>query len=134
MYRDFQPRNILVKNDKLFYIDYQSGRKGPLQYDVASLLYSGSHNLNEKEKYYLLDKYIKRLRRKIKFDKKEFLNHYYYFVMIRLLQVLGSYGLLYYKTDNIYYIKKIMKAITNLKSILSKIKDNKLKEFIKIIL
>jgi aminoglycoside/choline kinase family phosphotransferase len=46
-YRDFQPRNVMVKDDQLYFIDYQSGRKGPLLYDLVSFLYSGSITLNE---------------------------------------------------------------------------------------
>lgn len=130
MYRDFQPRNIMLKNNKLYYIDYQSGRKGPLQYDVASFLYSGSIVLSEKERNELLKYYLKQLGTKINFEKKEFLKNYYYFVLIRLLQVLGSYGYLYYRKKDKYVFKKIGKAKKNLKSICKYIEEEELKEFI----
>lgn len=133
MYRDFQPRNVMVKNNSLYYIDYQSGRKGPPEYDVASILFSGSHDLTVEEKHYLLNFYIKELRKKISYNKNEFLSNYYYFVIIRLLQVLGSYGFSYFRKKDNNMLIKMRKAKINIKSILPKIKDDLLLEFLRIV-
>lgn len=128
MYRDFQPRNIMVKDADLYYIDYQSGRKGALQYDVASFLYSGSIEISEKERSVLLNYYLKNLRGRI--NSAKFKSTFYYFVLIRLLQVLGSYGFTYSKSKDKSLLKKTDKALTNLSSIGNKLKDKKIKEFI----
>jgi aminoglycoside/choline kinase family phosphotransferase len=133
MYRDFQPRNVMVKNNILYYIDYQSGRIGPPHYDVASLLYSGSQNLIEEERYYLLNHYIKLLRKKSSINKSEFISQYYYFVVIRLLQVLGSYGFLLSEKKDKSVLNKIEKAKKNIRSILPKIKEDELKNFLRIV-
>jgi aminoglycoside/choline kinase family phosphotransferase len=129
MYRDFQPRNIMLKDDGIYYIDYQSGRKGPLQYDVASFLYSGSINLTEAEKKTLLNFYINKISKKVKIDKDKFKKSFYYFVLIRVLQVLGSYGYTYFKNKDRNMLSKMKKALSNIKSINSKLEDNNLKSF-----
>jgi aminoglycoside/choline kinase family phosphotransferase len=131
MYRDFQPRNIMIKDDKLFYIDYQSGRKGPLYYDAASFLYSGSIILNDSERKKLLDFYIKGILKHIKINPDKFKSTFYYFVFIRLLQVLGSYGFLHEKNKDKALFKKIEKALKNLKSIRGFIKERVLQDFAK---
>ncbi|MDQ3019724.1 MAG: phosphotransferase [Bacteroidota bacterium] len=123
LYRDFQPRNIMLKNERLYYIDYQSGRKGPLQYDVASFLYSGSINLNDKERNSLLNYYIEELNKFVVYDEKEFKYYFYYFVFLRLLQVLGSYSYLHEKRNDKEVLKKISKALFNLKGLTNKIEN-----------
>lgn len=92
MYRDFQARNIMLHQDKLFFIDFQGGRKGPLQYDVASLLFQVKADIPFGEREKLLDFYIEQLQQKIPINKAKFIEHYYGFVLMRLLQVLGAYG------------------------------------------
>jgi len=92
VYRDFQPRNILIKSGELYYIDYQSGRLGPLEYDPASFLYSSSIFISENERNELLGYYLKELSKKIDVDTETFFENFYYFALLRLLQVLGSYG------------------------------------------
>ncbi len=131
MYRDFQPRNIMIKDNSLYYIDYQSGRKGHLQYDVASFLYSGSINLTEKERNALLNHYIKEINKLIKINSNKFKSSFYYFAFIRLLQILGSYGYVYQKRKEKNIIVKINKALLNLKSIKNKIANKNLQSFIK---
>lgn len=130
LYRDFQPRNIMVKNKQLYYIDYQSGRKGPLQYDLASFLYSGSINLNEEEKNSLLNFYVEELNKQITCDKKEFIYYFYFFVFLRLLQMLGSYSFLNVKRNDNEVLKKISKAMLNLKELTEKIENTEIKNLI----
>jgi aminoglycoside/choline kinase family phosphotransferase len=129
MYRDFQPRNIMLKEEKLFYIDYQSGRKGPLQYDVASFLYSGSINLNEKERKVLLSYYIRKIQEKVKTNAAKFKPIFYYFAFIRLIQVLGSYGYIYHMKKDRAVLKKIDKALNNIGLIKDYLKDKSIKDF-----
>ncbi len=130
LYRDFQPRNIMVKDRTLYYIDYQSGRKGPLQYDVASFLYSGSINLSDEEKTFLLKYYIKNLNTYVVQDEEEFTYNFYYFVFLRMLQVLGTYADLHEKRNDKEVLKKIPKALLNLKSLTDKIGNADVRNFI----
>lgn len=129
MYRDFQPRNIMIKDGELFYIDYQSGRKGYLQYDLASFLYSGSIEIEDKERKILLNHYINNISKQIKINKINFKSSFYYFAFIRLLQVLGSYGFIYEKNRDKNIFKKIDKALKNIVNIKINIKVKILREF-----
>jgi len=93
MYRDFQTRNILIRGEELYFIDYQGGRKGPLFYDLASLLYSARANLNKQLKEEFLEYYIKLASDKGLIENTTaFRKSYYSFVLIRILQTLGAYG------------------------------------------
>jgi len=114
MYRDFQSRNIIIYNEKLYYIDYQGGRKGGLQYDLASLLFQAKADLPQNLRDELLLHYIKEVKKYINIDEKEFVDFYYLFVFLRLMQVLGAYGFrgLYEKKP--HFIKSIKYAVKNL--------------------
>jgi len=130
LYRDFQPRNIMVKNNTLYYIDYQSGRKGPLQYDVASFLYSGSIDISNEERHELLDHYLSELGKQISITRKDFLSDFYFFAFIRLLQMLGSYSYLSVKKNDDNILRKIPKALLNIKSLSGKINNTKINSYI----
>ena len=93
MYRDFQGRNIIIKEQEPHFIDYQGGMKGPLQYDVASLLWQAKAQLPFDWKTELYAHYKHELRSKIQVEEKMFDDGYSSIVLVRLLQVLGSYGL-----------------------------------------
>lgn len=93
MFRDFQSRNIMVRGEEVWFIDYQGGRQGALQYDVASLLYDAIAGIPDSQREELLDYYIRQLQRVIPVDTEAFRSDYYRFVLIRLLQAMGAFGL-----------------------------------------
>jgi aminoglycoside/choline kinase family phosphotransferase len=130
MYRDFQPRNIMVRNRKLYYIDYQSGRKGPLQYDLASFLYSGSIKLTKFERKKLFGFYLNNLSERISIDKNHFSENFYIISAARLVQMLGSYGYSFSVTENKIFIKKTLKAFDRIEDIIPNIQDKFLKQFL----
>ena len=116
MFRDFQSRNVMVQKD-VFFIDYQGGMKGALQYDVASLLWQAKAGLTDEWKNELLEYYIscaeKELNQKI--DRERFLSQYNGYVLIRLLQVLGAYGFRGLFERKAHFLTSIPLALRNLK-------------------
>src|SRR5204863_5412513 len=92
LYRDFQSRNIMLPDGEPFFLDYQGGRRGALQYDVASLLYDGKADLPPELRQTLLDHYLERLAEFATIDREVFMEHYYAYVYVRILQALGAYG------------------------------------------
>jgi aminoglycoside/choline kinase family phosphotransferase len=117
MFRDFQSRNIIVQNDAVFFIDYQGGMKGALQYDVASLLWQAKAELSEvwKDKLllYYMDEVEALLQQKI--DRTTFVSQYTGYVLIRLLQVLGAYGFRGLFERKAHFLASIPLALQNLK-------------------
>jgi len=92
MYRDFQSRNIMVKDNELYFIDFQGGRKGPLNYDVVSLLYQVKAQIPQAIRDELVDYYKTELSKYVSPEAVEFDTYQPYFVYLRLMQVLGAYG------------------------------------------
>ena len=94
LFRDFQGRNILIKGEEVYFIDYQGGMKGALQYDVASLLWQAKAELSNEWKDSLLAYYMDEAETLLekKIDRPAFVSQYNGYVLIRLLQVLGAYG------------------------------------------
>jgi aminoglycoside/choline kinase family phosphotransferase len=110
LYRDFQSRNIMIHQNGPYFLDYQSGRKGALQYDVASLLYDAKAQIPEESRQQLLSFYLDEVERQFvvkdtgskekspaishRFDRTSFLHHFDGFVLIRMMQALGAFGYL----------------------------------------
>jgi len=96
LYRDLQSRNVMVRDGvdgrTPWFIDYQGGRRGALQYDVASLLYDAKANLGESRRRLLLDHYLSALAGEHPVDRDEFLEYWPGYVLVRILQALGAYG------------------------------------------
>ncbi len=124
MYRDFNSRNIMIKEGDLYFIDFQGGRKGPLQYDLASFLYSSKINFNDGLRENLFEHYIESILDYKKLDITKFKKHYYPFVLVRILQMLGAYGYRGYFEGKSHFLTSIPFAVNNLKLILGKKKIN----------
>ncbi len=114
LYRDFQSRNIMIRDGEPWFIDYQGGRKGPLQYDIASLLYDAKDNIHPQQRDELLEYYIHSLKKHIQFDENKFREYFYGFVLIRILQALGAYGFRGFYEKKALFLQSIFYARRNL--------------------
>jgi len=118
MFRDFQSRNILVKDDNsIHFIDYQGGMKGAPQYDVASMLWQARANLPDEWKENLLVDYMNAFENLIgsPLERNIFRSQYNGYVLIRLLQVLGAYGFRGLFERKAQFLTSIPLALNNLK-------------------
>jgi aminoglycoside/choline kinase family phosphotransferase len=117
MFRDFQSRNIIVKDEEVSFIDFQGGMKGALQYDVASLLWQAKAELSEEWKNSLLDYYMDQIDLLLKepVDRITFVSQYNGYVLIRLLQVMGAYGFRGLFERKAHFLASIPLALRNLK-------------------
>ena len=114
MYRDFQARNILYQDETFHFIDYQGGRMGALQYDLASLLFEARVDLPQDMREELLHHYLGLLGRKNKRDAAAFLEHYYGYVLVRILQAMGAYGIRGIIENIPLFLQSIPYAIQNI--------------------
>ncbi len=115
LYRDFQSRNVMLRGGQPFFLDYQGGRKGALQYDIASLLYDGKADLPPALRQLLLDHYLDCLDGYIRVDRQAFMEHYYAFVYIRILQALGAYGFRGFYERKAHFLQSVPYALKNLR-------------------
>ncbi|MBQ8672652.1 MAG: phosphotransferase [Bacteroides sp.] len=118
MYRDFQSRNVMVKEGEPWLIDFQGGRKGPYYYDVASFLWQAKANYPESLRQELLQEYLTALRDYQPIDEETFHARLRHFVLFRTLQVLGAYGFRGYFEKKPHFIQSVPFAIANLRQLL----------------
>lgn len=129
MYRDFQSRNIMIVDNEPYFIDYQGGRKGPLQYDVVSLLYQVKARMPQELRDELIDYYkvklthtqdhhierLKGVEESPEYDLIESFDKFFpAFVLLRLLQVLGAYGFRGLIQKKLHFMQSIPYAIREL--------------------
>jgi aminoglycoside/choline kinase family phosphotransferase len=114
LYRDFQSRNILIYNNQPWFIDFQGGRRGALQYDLASLLYDAKANIPQNVREQLLDTYLGELSVHYKTDIVRFKTYYYGYVLIRIMQAMGAYGFRGYYEKKEHFLQSIPYALNNL--------------------
>ena len=118
MHRDFQTRNLLVRDNVPWIIDFQGGRRGPIYYDVASFVWQARSHFPENTKKRLLDTYLAALRQFRQTDEAHFYSRLRLFVLFRTLQVLGAYGFRGYFERKAPFIASIPPAMDNLRSLL----------------
>ena len=118
MYRDFQSRNVMIKDGEPYFIDFQGGRKGPLYYDVASFLWQAKAQYSAELREELIQVYLDALQEFMPIDEAEFRVQLKHFVLFRTLQVLGAYGFRGYFEKKPHFLQSIPFAIENLRSML----------------
>ena len=118
MYRDFQSRNVMIKDGEPYFIDFQGGRRGPLAYDLASFLWQAKANFSPELREELIQVYLGSLKQLITVDEDNFRKQLNHFVLFRTLQVLGAYGFRGYFEKKPHFLQSIPFAIENLKELL----------------
>ncbi len=119
MYRDFQSRNIMIRDGKPWLIDFQGGRRGPAEYDLVSFLWQARARFTPEMRRELIEEYLQSARRYRSFDEEVFAQRLQYFVLFRTLQVLGAYGYRGYFEHKAHFVQSIPMAIDNLRALLA---------------
>jgi aminoglycoside/choline kinase family phosphotransferase len=118
LYRDFQSRNIMMVDGDPYFIDYQGGRRGAPQYDIASLLYDAKAAVPDDVRDVLLDHYLDALSQHIEFDRAEFVQLYRGYVLVRIMQAMGAYGYRGFFERKARFLQSVPYAARNLRRIL----------------
>ncbi len=119
MHRDFQARNVILKNgEEPYFIDFQTGRCGPIYYDVASFLWQAKANYPDELRHELIDVYLTHLADYQQVDKAHFLERLRLFVLFRTLQVLGAYGFRGMVERKAHFLQSVPFAMDNLRALL----------------
>ena len=119
LYRDFQSRNIMIKNGTPFFIDFQSGRKGALLYDIASLLYDAKADVPQNIREELLEYYLIVLPQYANVDTGKMRSYFWYYALVRILQAMGAYGYLGIVKGKTRFLESIPYALKNINFILN---------------
>jgi len=114
LYRDFQSRNIMLRGGEPWFIDYQGGRKGAPQYDLASLLYDAKADLSPEARSALRKTYLEASG----LEAKTFMRYYHAFVYIRIMQAMGAYGLRGFYERKTHFLNSVPYAVRNLEWLL----------------
>ena len=118
LYRDFQTRNVMIQDGEPWYIDFQGGRKGPVEYDVASFVWQARSRFPRSLKERLIGAYLTALKPYSDIPEAEFRDKLRLFVLLRTLQVLGAYGYRGKYEKKEYFLESIPYAMENLREIL----------------
>ncbi len=118
LYRDFQSRNMMLRDGEPWFIDYQGGRRGALQYDVASLLYDPKVGMTEPVREELLDHYLTNLEQLLPVDRERFRQHFRGYVLVRIMQAMGAYGYRGFYERKPRFLQSVPQAVRNIERIL----------------
>ena len=118
LYRDFQSRNVMLVGGSPYFLDYQGGRKGALQYDIASLLFDAKADLPPELRRQLLDHYLDTLETFLPIDRGVFMHYYYAYVYVRVMQALGAYGFRGFYESKPVFLQSVPYALKNIRWLL----------------
>jgi len=118
LYRDFQSRNIMLREGDPYFLDYQGGRRGALQYDIASLLYDAKADLPPELRSKLLDHYLEAVAKYTPLSREKFFETYYAYVYVRIMQALGAYGFRGFYERKEHFLQSVPYALRNLRWLL----------------
>ncbi|HEU0077156.1 MAG TPA: RNase adapter RapZ [Longimicrobiaceae bacterium] len=118
MYRDFQSRNVMLREGEPWFIDYQGGRRGALQYDVASLLFDPKAAIPEALRERLLEHYLDSLEKYLPVNREQFRQHFRGYVFVRIMQAMGAYGYRGFFERKPRFLASVPQAIHNLERLL----------------
>lgn len=119
MYRDFQSRNIMIYEENLWFIDFQSARKGPVLYDAVSFIWQAKAPFTAMERESLEDYYIGLVTTNDD-EKRKIHLQFKIMQLFRNLQVLGAYGFRGLIERKGHFIESIPKAVNNLSYLVEK--------------
>jgi hypothetical protein len=108
----------MLRDGQPYFVDYQGGRKGALQYDVASLLYDAKADLPPELRQQLLDHYLDALAAHTIISREAFMQHFYPYVYIRIMQALGAYGFRGFYERKPHFLQSVPYALKNLRWLL----------------
>jgi aminoglycoside/choline kinase family phosphotransferase len=114
LYRDFQSRNVMLRGGEPFFLDYQGGRKGALQYDIASMLYDAKADLSPQLRQQLLDHYLDKLAAFVDLKRDVFMRFYYAYVYVRIMQAMGAYGYRGFFERKPHFLQSVPYALKNI--------------------
>lgn len=120
LYRDFQSRNIMLRGEQPWFIDYQGGRRGAPHYDIASLLYDAKAEIPDAVREHLLDQYLSGLSRHLTIDAERFIETYRAFVLIRIMQAMGAYGYRGFFERKSRFLESVPYAARNIAALLER--------------
>lgn len=118
LYRDFQSRNVMLRDGEPYFIDFQGGRRGPIYYDVASFVYHARAGYDDALKERMLEAYLQSLSRYMDVDKADFIEKLRLFRLFRCLQVLGAYGFRGWVEKKANFVVTIPEAVKSLAELL----------------
>ena len=115
LHRDFQSRNIMIKEGAVRFIDFQGGRLGPLGYDLASLIIDPYSMLPRWFQDKLIEVYLKALGRYVIIDETEFNKQFMLLAFQRNMQIVGAFSFLYKVRKKTFFIDFIKPSLVSLR-------------------
>ena len=118
LYRDFQSRNVMLRQGEPWFIDYQGGRKGALQYDLASILYDAKADIRPRQRTELIKYYLEAAEIEGKTDRAVFMRYFHAYVFTRIMQAMGAYGLRGFYEGKTQFLQSVPYAVRNIEWLL----------------